>query len=59
MTNFHLPNGIQSSENSSPYQFARLIESTLFNIESGTYWKQAEKKMKYYPKNYELNKQKW
>ncbi len=59
VTNFHLPNGIQSSENSSPYQFARLIESTLFNIESGSYWEQAEKKMKYYPKNYDPDKQKW
>ncbi|QNR24543.1 hypothetical protein [Croceimicrobium hydrocarbonivorans] len=59
VTSLHLPNGIQSSENSGPYQFARLIESTLFNIERKTIWVPAEKKMKYYPKNYDPNKLKW
>lgn len=59
VTDFHLPDGIHSSENSSPYQFARLIESTLFNIEQGTYWQQAEKKMKFFPKKYDPTKEKW
>lgn len=59
VTDLHLPMGIQSIENSSPYHFARLIESTLFNIEQGTYWAQAEKKMKFYPKRYDPNKEKW
>ncbi len=49
----HLPNGINSSENSMPYQLARLIESTLFNVEQGSSWEQAEKKMKYFPKNHD------
>ena len=58
-SNFHLPYGIQSTEDLSPYHFARLIESTLFNIERRGYWQQAEKKLKYYPKNYDPQKQKW
>ncbi|AEV33112.1 hypothetical protein [Owenweeksia hongkongensis] len=39
----HLPWGVISSFDSSPYQFARLIESILFNIEQSTYWEKDEK----------------
>ena len=59
VTNLHLPMSIQSQENSTPYHFARLIESTLFNFEQRTYWAQAEKKMKFYPKKYDPTKEKW
>lgn len=59
VSKIYLPNGINSSENTPPYQFARLIESTLFNIEHGTYWQEAEKKMKYFPKHYDPTKEKW
>lgn len=59
VTDFHLPNGIQSSENSSPYQLARLVESILFNLEQRTYWEHTGKKMKYYPKNFDPTRKKW
>jgi hypothetical protein len=56
---FHLPYGINSELDNSVFHFARLIESTIYNLELSTYWKEAEKRIKYYPKNYDPKKEKW
>lgn len=56
---FHLPHGVHSKYDNTIYHFARLIESTIFNIEHSSGWKQAEKKVKYFPRNYDPNKKKW
>jgi hypothetical protein len=56
---YHLPNGVNSNLDNTAFHFARLIESTIYNLEQTTYWKQAEKKFKYYPKKYDPTKEKW
>jgi hypothetical protein len=55
---YHLPNGINSNLDNTTFHLARLIESTIYNLEQ-TGWKEAEKKFKYYPKNYDPTKEKW
>lgn len=56
---YHLPYGISSSLDNSVFHFARLIESTIYNLGHNTSWKEAEKKYKYYPRNYDPNKKRW
>jgi 5-hydroxyisourate hydrolase-like protein (transthyretin family) len=56
---YHLPFGINSPSDNTTYHYARLIESTIYNLENSSYWKQAEKKLKYFPKNYDPTKEKW
>lgn len=56
---YHLPYGINSKLDNSIFHFARLIESKIYNLEKTTGWKQAEKPLKHYPKNYDPTKEKW
>jgi len=56
---YHLPNGINSRLDNTAFHFARLIESTIYNLGQSVHWREAEKKYKYYPKNYNPTKKKW
>jgi hypothetical protein len=56
---YHLPNGTNSKLDNTAFHFARLIESTIYNLGQSTRWKEAEKKHMYYPKNYNPTKRKW
>ena len=56
---YHLPYGSNSGLDNSAFHFVRLIESVIYNVETQSYWKEAEKKMKYFPKRYDPKKEKW
>lgn len=56
---YHLTNGINSNLDNTVFHFARLIESTIYNLGRSVRWTEAEKKYKYYPKNYNPTKAKW
>jgi len=56
---YHLPNGINSSLDNTVFHFARLIESTIYNLGNSVGWKEAEKKYKYFPKHYDPTKRRW
>lgn len=58
-TTYHLPNGINSALDNTVFHFARLIESTIYNLEETGHWKEAERKFKYYPRKYDPTKDKW
>jgi hypothetical protein len=56
---YHMPYGIRSKFDNQAFHFARLIESTIYNLEQTSHWKQAEKRFKYYPKNFNPYKKRW
>lgn len=53
---YHLPDGIYSDLDNNAFHYARLIESVIFNITKDSYWIEAEKKDKYYPKGFNRSK---
>ena len=55
---YELVFALYKNVDNTAFQFAQLIDSTI-NIEQSTRWKVAEKKFKYYPKNYDPTKKKW
>ena len=56
---YHLPYGVNSNLDNAAFHLARLIESTIYNLENSSHWRQAERKIKWYPKNYDPRKRKW
>ncbi len=56
---YHLPYGVNSNLDNSAFHLARLIESTIYNLENSSYWRQAERKIKFYPRRYDPTKEKW
>ncbi|MBX2905426.1 MAG: hypothetical protein KF744_05270 [Taibaiella sp.] len=55
----HLPFAIESNLDNCSFHFARLIESIIYNLEKSSYWSEAERKLKYYPKRYDPTQEKW
>ena len=55
----HLPYGVNSDLDNSAFHLVRLIESTIYNLENTSYWSEAERKIKLYPKRYDPQKKKW